>query len=1213
MKLKLSLFVSFILLCSYSKAQSNFWTDIGTNQLSLAPQTDWISTAEEQRLLQLDFNALQNYLQAAPQENQSTTPLYLDFPMPDGSLHRFQVEASPVMVPELAAKFPEIKSYIANSITDPSINGRFDLSPNGLNAYFNFNEDPILISSLAYGQTTFHSAYYAKDFNPNMDSVNALACGYENQDNTGHTDLSTDLEFRNEQAPVDLRVYTVALACTGEYAQDHGGTVETVMASFNTAMNTVNAIFEPEVAVRLMLIANNEDLIFLNPATDPYSNADFGEGLLDQNANTIVNVVGIPFSLFDLGHVFTAGCTDVGGIAGGTTCSQAKARGVTCHGSTNVAAIARRIMAHEIAHQFSAGHSWSNCPGNQDQFASGSAYEPGSGSTIMSYSGACGTANNLSFGSDDYYHVISLEEFIRYSRDSDGDNCATIEPTGNNEPELTLNYGEGFYIPISTPFELRADAFDPDDHPITYCWEQFNLGPQVDLGDQMGNSPSFRSWEPKTSPVRVFPRIQTILANMTNVEEVLPTYDRNLTFRCTVRDNQMGGGGTVWEEVSFEATATAGPFLVESPNTGDEEWEVGAYTEVSWDVANTDNSLVKCRFVNIWLSTTGGTSFPILLAENVLNDGSHFITVPDNTTSAARVRIEAADNIFFDVSNANFKILPASTPNYTLNATPSSSIICLPQTLDVTLTSGAVLGFDSPISFEITEGLPEDATATFSATSINPEESATLTLDLPASLEPGYVPITLQVTAADADTTYHSLDLLVTSNDFSSLSLSEPVDGLTGVGLSSEFSWMPSTNADYYEFELATSPSFGATVVETTTNIIGTTYTPTILFEENTIYYWRVRPVNSCGPGAYLTPRGFQTINVNCAPTIADDLPIPISGTGTPTVQSQLFINQEGIITDINIPIFKGSYQPVNSIRLTLTSPSGTEVVLFDQNCGNTLNMNMGFDDEAPFEIICPPDDAIVYKPIEPLAAFIGENTFGAWIMKAQVIESGFGGGGSIENWELEFCADFTPNNPFLIVNDTLFVPPAEANTITPDILEVQDDDNTPAQLSYALISTPVNGILFRAGEALEQGATFTQSTVNAFNLTYLHDGSDTESDQFLFTVSDGTGGWLPTQQFNIKIDEDAIVDTDEWFSDLDVLIYPNPVQDELKIEFKIALTEEMTIRLFNIHGQEVARSQWPAASELVQINTSNLPAGAYALQIASANKMISKKVIIQK
>ena len=99
----------------------------------------------------------------------------------------------------------------------------------------------------------------------------------------------------------------------------------------------------------------------------------------------------------------------------------------------------------------------------------------------MSYAGGC-QSQNIQFNSDSYYHVASLEQMYESVSEGNGSTCPNIIPTSNNFPELTLNYEDGFYIPMRTPFQLTATATDQDGDDLTYCWEQYNLGPVSDLG-----------------------------------------------------------------------------------------------------------------------------------------------------------------------------------------------------------------------------------------------------------------------------------------------------------------------------------------------------------------------------------------------------------------------------------------------------------------------------------------------------------------------------------------------------------------------------------------------------------------------------------------------------------------------------------------------------------------------------------------------------------
>ncbi len=1226
MKIILTLLLT-ISLGAIGQAQTypSFWVDAPATVAATVQQLPARTGATTQRFLSLAEPALRQALRRAPMENSAAAlrqALVLTIPLPDGGNIHFRVVESPLMAPGLAARYPSIKSYLVSGLENPALSGRISYSPLGFTGVFETPSGDVFIEPYTLEGVRYHTAYYEKNVAVLPEDMPALSCGYTG---AGHehpslegldfdTEGSGVIEARGPLGLLSLRTYRMALACTGEYAQIHGGTKELVLASMNVGMNIANAVFENEVAVRLILIENNDDIIFLNPATDPYENANVGGALLGQNTDAIVQAGNIPFNAFDIGHVFTGNCTDVGGVVSGNICTSGKARGVTCHSSSNVGAIVRRVMVHEVAHQFSVAHSWSNCPGSDGQLASGSAYEPGSGTTIMSYAGSCGN-QNVTFNSDLYYSIGSLEEFISYSRDGNGGTCATVVPTDNTEPVVTHNYVSGFYIPISTPFELEAAATDEEDTNLTYCWEQFNLGPLSELGAPMGTAPTFRSFPPNASSKRTFPRMSTIINNQLSDAEVLPTYTRNLTFRCTVRDNHPGAGASVWKPVNFEATATAGPFLVSYPNDNFVIWTSGETREVTWDVANTTNNLVKCRYVNIKLSTDGGNTYPITLLANTPNDGAENISVPNLNTGVARVRVEAADNIFFDISNSNFRILPATEPGFSITPSPSGQRACLPEIVEVSLTSQAQLGFSNPVYLEVVEGLPFGATASFSINPMTPSEGTVLSIDLTAVEITGDLEIVIRAIAEDADTVYRSIYLTTTSNDFSDLQMLTPVNGESGIVLSTTFTWNSVPNAFAYDFQLATSATFApSSIIDSKLNYTGTSYTPSILFEENKLYFWRIRPINECGTAPFLETFAFHTENAICSPFTATGLPINIPGSGPlPTIESNLFIPIQGTVNDINLPLIKANYQPVKSLRVSLISPAGTVVNLFDQNCGNTVNLRVGFDDQAPQNIICPPDDGIVFKPVQPLSAFNGEESFGNWKLRVKVMTSGFGAVGALEQWNMEFCASTTPASPTVIINDTLFVPPGQGNPITQDLLEVQDGISDPFQLQYTILAPPSHGVVYFIGEPVLIGGIFRQSSINAYNVVYIHDGDGSEFDSFNFLVENAEGGWIPTQRFIIRVDPDAPVDTEEPVQQNGLLLYPNPASSSLTMALMQAVSGEATLNIFNAQGQLVMTRQYDAFSQNTTVEVANLVNGVYVATLRTANGVYSRKVMIQR
>jgi len=145
-----------------------------------------------------------------------------------------------------------------------------------------------------------------------------------------------------------------------------------------------------------------------------------------------------------------------------------------------------------------------------------------------------------------------------------------------------------------------------------------------------------------------------ILNNKTTIGEILPTYARTLQFRLSARDNRAGGGGVCFGEMSVAVDGKSGPFRVTKPDTA--TWDAGTFKMITWDVNNTNIAPVNCTNVSIELSVDGGLTFPVIVLASTPNDGSEEIIVPENITTTARIRVKAVDNIFFDISDNNFKI-----------------------------------------------------------------------------------------------------------------------------------------------------------------------------------------------------------------------------------------------------------------------------------------------------------------------------------------------------------------------------------------------------------------------------------------------------------------------------------------------------------------------------------------------------------------------------
>ena len=628
----------------------------------------------------LDLPALIKVLNTAPREftqEAEANPLTITLPMPDGSTQQFAIVDSPVMEPPLAAQFPEIRTFLGRGLHDLYATVRLDYTPQGFHAMIRSPHGDVFIDPYSRNNTSLYSVYYKRDY----------VKDHEWHCDTPASNIPTDVLPANPYAPRNAdprRTYRLACATTVEYTAFHGGTVALGQAAVVTAINRVTGVYETELGIRLTLVANNSSLIYTT--TDPYTNNNGGT-MLGQNQTNITTVIGS--ANYDIGHVFsTAG----GGIAGlGVVCSSGnKARGVTGQGSPTGDAFWIDYVAHEMGHQFGGNHTFngtgSSCNGNRN---ASTAYEPGSATTIMGYAGICG-ADNTQSNSNAYFSFISQQEITTFTTSGGGSACDATAVTGNNAP--TANAGPNYTIPFGTPFALTGAGNDANSDPITYCWEQRDTsttGFSLATGDP-GNGAIMRSWSPTTNPIRTIPRLQNLLANTFAAGEILPDAARSLNFRLTTRDNRAGAGGFGVDDM-LVTVASSGPFVVTAPNTA-VSWTAGSTQTVSWNVANTTASPVSTANVKISLSTDGGNTFPTVLHASTPNDGSETITLPGVNTTQARIKVEAVNNIYFDISNANFSITGCSSPS--ISGQPAATAACIGSPASFTVTaSGTGLAY----------------------------------------------------------------------------------------------------------------------------------------------------------------------------------------------------------------------------------------------------------------------------------------------------------------------------------------------------------------------------------------------------------------------------------------------------------------------------------------------------------------------------------------
>lgn len=1207
--------LSFLFLCSLCtanlEAQKAFWKPLTTN---LAPRSgsDW-NKISNLSYFQLDRQAYaQHLVNLANAAGQSE--FELELPMPGGGWKTFKVKESPIMEAELAAKYPEIKTYAGHH---GELYMRMSISPYSFQVYILTPEGDVIIDAPERNRDVY-AMFKGSDIQ--FDETFNLSCGTKDLDAMDKTEERVHektLKSRSPQgAPVNLRTYRLALACTAEWALDGGrggGSVPTALDKMVASLSYINAVYEKDVAVHMNLVANNDKLIFLDPTSDPYGNPTSGGACLGQNTDVVTDIIGR--AAYDIGHVFTNTCTDVGGVAFlASVCNANKGGGVTCWYNTDIAYVTQRIACHEMGHQFSASHTFSNCNGNE----SGTSYEPGSGTSIMSYSGLCGAGLNVESGNlphPNYFHTNSVERIYTYTRTGDGSRCGVQTATSNSFPDPEILFPAGLYIPVRTPFLLRGSATDMENDNLTYNWEQYDAGGYGPvLGEPLLDveGPLFKSLFPGTNPNRVVPAWNTILTRA-NFErtEVLPTVNRKITFRFNVRDNHPGAGATTTKQTHFFAIDSAGPFKVNFPNLTTDILYAGKCNLVRWDVANTHKAPVSCKKVNIYLMpnrTNPNVMIPLVMGTE--NDGDAFVEIPDSLVGMIRSRIlvESADNIFFDVSDGDIRIFSANNVNkIQFGVSPSSFVFCIPDKIDLDIQSCAFGNNSGNLRLMLDGNLPVGAVHQFENDILPLIGNTKLRLDFSNVAENGVYQFDVIAITEAGDTIREPIEIDLINVNFSDLKTITPASGLAGLPQSLEFKWTKAKNALSYRLEIASSPAFGSSIVYSLDGIKDTVITPNVFLNESTLFYWRVLPVNRCGLGAPTVPSPFQTVNKKCELT---DYPGNVLvRSANKTGYMPVPIRGSGIISDVNVNEVYANAIGVNSITLTLVSPQGTRVKLFDRNCGVTDLFDCSFDDEGLLTIMngCPPAQKKIIKPLESLSKFNGEDKAGDWTLEV-VTDRFLSGQANFYGFKLDICSEIKVNNPFLITNLGLQMNQGELRNIGQDKLESADIDNTAAELVYTIVVIPQRGDLMLNGLKLDYGAKFAQKDINDGRLSYKHTGSPMETDGFLFLVEDGLGGWYGTDFFKIQI---GPVGTQEERA-LDFNMFPNPAKNTVQLSFSESLGKDAQLSVYDLSGKMRVR-QSIASRRAERIDISGLEDGIYVFQIRSGKQFKIAKLVVQR
>ncbi|HVF30222.1 MAG TPA: zinc-dependent metalloprotease family protein [Pyrinomonadaceae bacterium] len=617
-------------------------------------------------------------------------PTIVSLPNADGRLEQFELFEASNFEPKLQERFPDIRSFSGRGITDRHATVKLSVSPQGVqgtvfrtaSGFMEFEAPTEIIEPYSADGTIY--AVFQSQRTPGKLPW-ACTAPIENElFSQWKQQIDREQNLAPESNTGEVRTMRLAQSVNGEYSNYFGATssaqVNLVLAAINATLTRSNGVYERDLGLHLNLIPETTNLIFYDPATDPYSD-DLGNWN-DELAGAIA-ANGITPEMYDIGHMF--GASGGGGNAGciGCVCSTTHDKGM---GITSPADDIPEgdnfdidYVVHEVGHQLGANHTFSY---GQIPYPEGYGQdkEIGSGITIMGYAGIT-PVSDVAPHSIDIFHETSIGQIQENLPTRGCPAAGTVPSTGNRAPVVAAigNYT----IPIMTPFRLTGSATDPDGDAVTYNWEQDDSAENTGITIAAASAnptklvgPNWLSFNSTSSPTKYFPRLATILAGEFTTSahaggdpgvliEALSAVTRDLNFRLTVRDNHpyvpgMAIGQTQHTDMRVSVTNLAGPFKVTAPDSP-ATWLGGTTRTVTWQVANTNLPPVGTAMVNIRLSLNGGQTFPIVLKANTPNDGTEPVVVPNIGTDTARIMVESVGNIFLDISDAGFSILGPTT------------------------------------------------------------------------------------------------------------------------------------------------------------------------------------------------------------------------------------------------------------------------------------------------------------------------------------------------------------------------------------------------------------------------------------------------------------------------------------------------------------------------------------------------------------------------
>jgi subtilisin-like proprotein convertase family protein len=607
--------------------------------------------------------------------------------------------------------------------------------------------------------------------------------------------------------------------------------------------------------------------------------------------------------------------------------------------------------------------------------------------------------------------------------------------------------------------------------------------------------------------------------------------------------------------------------------------------------------------------------------------------------------VVCANGIFFDISNNNFSIT-APTVGFVLHTEPNAVSTCGLEALDIALAVDTTGGFGGNVALAIA-GLPDGVEATFDRDTIQAGGQANLALSGLGAAAPGFYTLVLTGTG-NGDSQSAAFLLNVGPALPGAVQPVAPVDGAIDAQLAPLLAWSEQPNTDTYTVQVADNPDFSPVLFQQT-GLVNNRYPIPENLPDATTFYWRLRAQNACGEGEFGPAHQFSTAAVVCTTLVATGLPLTIDFSDTTTVLAYVTFPVSGIVTDVNVPVLKGTHEWINDLQFSLIAPSGITSALLGPICWDEDGFDIRFDDQAqaPYNTIpCPPTGGGLYQPRTPLSAFNGQDALGEWTLR--VFDSWPADGGELTDWSLEVCY-LPPPNAGCALSATATVTATGCTPCTTEVslavtgaagqaaylwndgslaaarqlvcegnytVTVVDAASCAATLDIT-VAPPTDFLTATATATPAQDTNNGTATATAIGgtapLTYTWNTGDTTAviqqlapGTYTVTISDANGCTATAE---------VVVELTTGLRELSGLnafeLMPNPTSGQLQVVVAFDDDEDAVLELYNAAGQRLQRSIHRGAGIQVQMDLTNQPDGLYFLTVRTARGSVTRAVVL--